>query len=126
MPKLFTLQGRLSRLGYFKWFIVLTLAMIVAMLVVFGGLFLASSPDNMMNNTGIFSIVSGLIFIIAFFFGIIANFCIIVRRLHDCGLHGLFSLLLFTGVGQLLSIVLLFIPGTKGDNQYGPAPESGY
>ncbi|MBE6421147.1 MAG: DUF805 domain-containing protein [Elusimicrobium sp.] len=121
MPKLFTLQGRLSRIGYLKWSIVLMLLMIVFFLLIFGSFVLAADSNN-----AVFIIAPFLFLISAVLWGMVAHICITVRRLHDCGMPGLLSLLLFTGVGQILSIILLFIPGTQGDNQYGPAPESGY
>ena len=121
MPKLFTLQGRLSRIGYLKWAIVLILVMLVFFSLFFGGIVLTEKSNNEM-----FMIASFLFFAIACLWGLVANICITVRRLHDCEMPGLLSLLLFTGVGQIFAIILLFIPGTQGDNKYGPAPESGY
>ncbi len=48
-----------------------------------------------------------------------------VMRLHDINLSGWFGLLLAVPiVGSLLSLVLLFIPGTEGGNDYGPQAES--
>jgi len=48
-----------------------------------------------------------------------------VLRLHDINWSGWLSLLLLVPVvGNLLALVLLFVPGTEGGNDYGPQAES--
>jgi uncharacterized membrane protein YhaH (DUF805 family) len=45
------------------------------------------------------------------------------RRLHDQGRSGWFVLInLLPYVGSLIVLVLMLIPGTAGDNEYGPDP----
>ena len=63
-----------------------------------------------------------------FLIGIIFQLLIIgvgCRRLHDRGLSGWFQLLLiFSGIGTLIVLILWLLPGTKGDNKFGPAPSA--
>jgi len=43
------------------------------------------------------------------------------RRLHDCGSHALYSLLLLIPLVNLFALGYLLIePGTAGENRYGP------
>ena len=48
-----------------------------------------------------------------------------VRRLHDLNLSGWFVLLdLIPYAGWLAMTVLMLLPGTKGDNRFGPDPKA--
>jgi uncharacterized membrane protein YhaH (DUF805 family) len=54
---------------------------------------------------------------------IIPTIAISVRRLHDINRTGwLYLLILVCFLGSLALIVLYIIPGTKGENKYGPDP----
>ncbi|SRR5258708_947944 len=45
-----------------------------------------------------------------------------VRRLHDTDRSGWWILIfLVPGVGQIVLLVFMFLPGTPGDNSFGPA-----
>ncbi len=72
--------------------------------------------------------VAGLLVMLpALLFGILLGtvvwfmFSATIRRLHDIGLPGWFSLLLLIGIGSLLVILLVLIR-TQSDNRYGPIP----
>ncbi|MEM7269391.1 MAG: DUF805 domain-containing protein, partial [Pseudomonadota bacterium] len=46
-----------------------------------------------------------------------------VRRLHGIGRSGALALLqLIPFVGAVFSLILMFIPGQRAENVYGPAP----
>lgn len=46
-----------------------------------------------------------------------------VRRLHDAGFSGLWTLIVFLPyLGLLVLMVLCCLPGEEGANQYGPEP----
>ncbi|MFV0431587.1 MAG: DUF805 domain-containing protein [Alphaproteobacteria bacterium] len=50
------------------------------------------------------------------------NIALTVKRLHDIGITGWATLILFIPVvAFFLSLFLLFCPGTKGENSYGKA-----
>ena len=54
----------------------------------------------------------------------VSMFMLVVKRCHDFGVTGAFLLLLFVPfVGFVWLIALCFIPGTRGPNAYGPAPQ---
>jgi uncharacterized membrane protein YhaH (DUF805 family) len=51
------------------------------------------------------------------------NYSLIIRRLHDIGLSGWFSLL-YILLNGLMEIILIVIPGEKKTNRYGKQPKS--
>lgn len=115
---LFSFNGRKSRAGYWRY--------LGGMLLLncFGGVVfgIANSIGNGDPDSGI---VVAAVFgcVILALAGIIGFFSCIVRRLHDLNRHGLFCLLLFVPwVNLLVFLALGIIPGTNGDNDYGPKP----
>jgi len=54
----------------------------------------------------------------------VPSWAVLVRRLHDIGASGWFSLLAFVPcVGGIFLIAISFIDGNAGRNQYGPDPK---
>lgn len=57
----------------------------------------------------------------------VAAYCIVnitmgIQRLHDLGRSGWWFLLsLIPGLSLILCLVLIFAPGTEGENRYGPS-----
>ena len=120
-PKLFQTSGRLGRARYFVYVMALTmityLAMALVMGVGFGSASQGGSPGALffglmllvMMPVGIFTTVMSIIY------GI--------RRLNDMNMSGWMILLLFLPIANLvIAIMLLFVPGTKVANNYGPKP----
>ena len=98
--KLFTTEGRLNRLAYFLQ------SLKVFGLAVVGGILL--------------EFLIGIPILIA---TMVANWMIIIRRLHDLNKSGWWSLIaLIPYVNVIFGLYLLFAPGTKGDNRYGADP----
>lgn len=57
---------------------------------------------------------------------ILPSLSVLVRRLHDTGRSGWwFWLVLVPGVGWLILLVILALPGTPGANRHGPDPLEG-
>lgn len=51
-------------------------------------------------------------------------FVVHIKRFHDANVTGWASLLLLIPlVSYVVTLALLFIPGTKGDNRFGPPPK---
>lgn len=68
------------------------------------------------SNTG----VLGFIFYLAIF---VPSLAVGVRRLHDIDKSGWFILLGFIPlIGAIALIILMCLPGTQGDNRFGPDP----
>lgn len=71
--------------------------------------------------------ITAIFFLIACLSGVLANVLPHIRRLHDLGHSGWFSLLMFIPiVGPFLWLGLFiycgFFSGQPGENKYGPAP----
>jgi uncharacterized membrane protein YhaH (DUF805 family) len=106
--KPFGAQGRIGRLRYLAWSLVL-------MAVGFGLLLVASL-------TLAFSAVFGSVLLLAFAIGfIVVATQIGTQRLHDMGLSGWFMLLnLVPVIGTFFPFVLVLVPGNGGANKFGP------
>ncbi len=115
MSKLFSFKGRLSRWDYCMGTVLLYI--ILLCLILLPWILIYLSPD-MVDMMGISILLAGVGCMIV----TLCLFSLTVRRLHDADLSGLISLILLTGVGQILCLILWFYPGTKGANKYGPDP----
>ncbi|WP_122571807.1 DUF805 domain-containing protein [Pseudomonas viridiflava] len=108
--KVFSINGRIGRLRYLAWTLVLSAA----------SLALLSIAITIMSQ----SLIAGglLIAIIAMVFVVISTM-MGVQRLHDIGWSGWLLLLnLVPFVGSVFPFVMIAMPGTKGPNPYG-APQ---
>lgn len=115
--KPFSFDGRIGRLRFLAWFMVLTLAMI---LVISAGLSLGLTWFFTSNSTAamIVGALSGLVLVIGF---MVVSIQFTVQRLHDLGWSGwLWLLHLVPFVGTVFPFVLMALPGKPGANRYGP------
>lgn len=102
--KIFTSNGRLNRLPYLIYSVIIFVALMIA-----GGL----------SATGILAIIGVPIMIAC----IVAEIMINIRRWHDLNKTGWLTLLnLIPYVNFAVGLYLLFAKGTTGPNQYGPDP----
>ncbi|MHC8357145.1 DUF805 domain-containing protein [Pseudomonas sp. LB3P81] len=118
MLKPFGIEGRIGRLRYLAWTMVLTLVMLgIGSVVAIFAIALISSN----STAGL--IVGGLV---AFFLCIaiaVVSIQISVQRLHDIGWSGwLWLLNLVPFVGSFFPFVIMCVPGTNIANRYGPPP----
>ncbi len=107
----FTSRGRLGRLEFF----VRTLIVLVLVLANF-----AVVPQAMEADVPFLQWVPlGLVVI-----GLFSLFFLVARRLQDININGWWVLLflVFNFTLPPVIIVLFFVPGSKGDNRYGPGP----
>ncbi|WP_166365945.1 DUF805 domain-containing protein [Pseudomonas akapageensis] len=105
-----SIEGRIGRLRYLAWTLVLLLTVVAAM-GVFSLLFYQSP------------MFSGLMMAIAVLCFLTINIQISVQRLHDLGWSGwLWLLNLVPLVSAVFTLMLLVLPGNPGPNQYGPPP----
>ena len=106
----FSVTGRIGRLRYLAWSMVLSLATL-GLLSIAGGMFALSSLVGIP--------LMGLV-IIGF---LVVTVQIGVQRLHDIGWSGWLMLLtLIPVVGSIFPLVMLLAPGGKGPNRFGPPP----
>lgn len=115
--KFYTVEGRIGRLRYLAWTLVLILLTTLA-----GGFLTAALVGNGLQ-------VTGMIFlgVVALAFAYL-NITISVQRLHDLGWSGwLWLLNLLPFVYAVFPLLLAILPGNTGANRYGapPPPNSG-
>ncbi|WHS61049.1 DUF805 domain-containing protein [Pseudomonas sp. G2-4] len=117
--KPFSFEGRIGRLRFLAWTMVLTLVM----LPVIGVAFWFSLSWLIASNSLAAMIVGGLAGVaIALAFAFV-SLQFNVQRLHDVGWSGwLWLLNLVPFVGSLFPFVLMCMPGNAGANRYGAPP----
>ncbi|WP_339531950.1 DUF805 domain-containing protein [Pseudomonas mucidolens] len=116
--KVFTINGRIGRLRFLAWTLVLTLVMLAVLgAAVSVGLGIAAVSSTAAIVLG--SLV-GFVLFVAFIW---VSVQITVQRLHDLGWSGwLWFLNLVPFVGSIFPILLMVLPGNGGANQYGAPP----
>lgn len=115
IKKIYSTDGRLNRLRYIRYMLLLAITAGVATFVTSSmATFLTGNPTGTLVNliTGIWAIVAGA-----------GNIMLMIRRLHDLGKSGWFSLIaLVPLIGFIFSIYLFCAPGQVGYNEYGADP----
>lgn len=92
---------------------------VAALLVVLAGLALDALLDRLDEPVAVFALPA--LFLLA---TLIPGLAVTVRRMHDIGLSGWFSLVfLLPYVGSLILLVMTLMPSQKHENRWGPAPE---
>ncbi|MBX8489903.1 DUF805 domain-containing protein [Pseudomonas cichorii] len=109
--KTFDFSGRASRMEFFVFFLLCIGLAAVALWIDF---------SNDWFDPGIGLGPATAVLLVAMF---MTNLSLNVRRLHDINLSGWCVLIgLIPILGPLFQLALLFVPGTNGVNDYGPAP----
>jgi len=116
--KVFTVDGRIGRLRFLAWTLVLTVVILavtgVSLIV---GLSIAAASSTAAVSIGF---LVGMVALVA---AVWVNVQITVQRLHDLGWSGwLWFLHLVPFVGSIFPILLIVLPGNAGANQYGAPP----
>jgi uncharacterized membrane protein YhaH (DUF805 family) len=116
-PRVFAVTGRIGRLRYLAYGIALNLALLFCA----GMLAAAVIPlfDDK-DSAGMVAIAGMLLFYIPV---LAIAFIMAKRRLNDLNQSGWLSLLLIVPlVNFFFGLFMLIAPGTRGSNNYGPAP----
>ncbi|KPQ22651.1 MULTISPECIES: DUF805 domain-containing protein [unclassified Halomonas] len=114
-PKLFAGSGRIGRLHFLLFFNLINLLPALAIL-------LTISTGLILHRDGITILMTFITFLIGGV-ALVMNFIIPIRRLNDLDATGWWVLAAFFPIANIiLMLVLLFAPGTKGDNSYGQQP----
>lgn len=108
--KPFTTDGRIGRLRFLAW----TLILMLVCAPVFG---IAAAGFALSTTVGVILMV--MLSVAVVIVGVMIN----VQRLHDLGWSGwLLLITIVPVVGSIFSLVMLVMPGTNGPNRYGPMP----
>jgi uncharacterized membrane protein YhaH (DUF805 family) len=114
-PALFTLHGRLGRARWVLYGMGAVCAAFLVMVLAGYGLYLSGRLGRMLYQ---------VLFYAMYFFALPIFFVqLTVRRAHDFNVEGWLALLLLV---PIVNMMFAFIPGTRGENLYGPElePES--
>lgn len=116
--KPFSVEGRIGRLRFLAWTLVLSLVTLpIVGVFALIGLGLVSSD----STTGL--IIGGIFAFFLFLAFVIVSILFTVQRLHDIGWSGwLWLLNLVPFVGSFFPLVITVVPGNTGANRYGPPP----
>ena len=100
--------GRARRSEY--WLFVLFVFLVSIVLSFLGGA---------IGGPGLTRILTGLFTLVIF----LPSLALIWRRLHDTGRSGLWFLLTFIPIGQIVLLIFFCLDGQPGENEYGPNPK---
>lgn len=115
LSEIYTTEGRLNRLRYLKYMLLLAIVAGLSTFVMSSmATFLTGNPTGFLVNaiTAGWGLAAG-----------VGNVMLMIRRLHDLGRSGWFALIaIIPAIGFIFSIYLFFAPGQVGWNQYGKDP----
>ncbi len=115
-PSIFSATGRIGRLRYLAYGIGISMLLMVVMVPLVG-------LSAMLGGEGAGSILSMVLLGIVYIAALVVSVLFAKRRLNDLNRSGWWFLLMFVPiVNLLLTIYLIFFPGTEGNNNFGPAP----
>ncbi|UVL99175.1 DUF805 domain-containing protein [Pseudomonas atacamensis] len=116
--KPFSVEGRIGRLRFLAWTMVLSLVTL-PIVGVFALIALGLVSGD--STTGL--ILGGILAVFLFIGFMIVSILFSVQRLHDIGWSGwLWLLNLVPFVGSFFPLVMMVVPGNTGANRYGPPP----
>lgn len=125
-PKMLAMSGRIGRLRYlaYYWLTIVLLLLGVGLLGGVAGIIgLSAGTTGGPGSSWLTSGGLGVIMVGAYIFFFVWHFIMMRRRLNDLDMSGWFGLLaLVPFINLLLGLYLMFAPGTKGSNRWGPPP----
>jgi len=121
-PKIFSFKGRIGRLRYLAYGIGTSLVLMAVFMPIMGGtMFMGGSMG--MAGEGAMSIIVMLAMAVFYIAAIVLTFTFAKRRLNDLNRTGWWLLLfLVPFINFLITIYLVFFPGSSEANDYGPPP----
>ncbi|MED5431067.1 MAG: DUF805 domain-containing protein [Pseudomonadota bacterium] len=122
-PSFFAASGRIGRMRYVVYAFGLTMLSYLSIAVV-GGIMAAilGGFESASANSGA-TIALGFLAMAVMLFILVMTVIYAIRRLNDFNASGWFVLLfLIPVVNLVMGLVLVFMPGTRGANKFGPKP----
>ena len=114
-----TFKGRASRAEFWKFalFMAIVIVVLYLPLILTGG-----NTGELLGGLNVFVLVSLFAVGVFMLVSVIPYLAVLVRRLHDTDRSGWwYWIALLPFVGGVILLVLLALPGTSGDNRFGPA-----
>jgi uncharacterized membrane protein YhaH (DUF805 family) len=108
-------QGRASRSEYWLFFLLVMLVMVGSSVLIYA----TGGPD------GVFGMLVSLVYLVFILGSLVPSLAVAFRRLHDTNRSAWWLLIgLLPFIGAIVLIVFYCLPGTPGENRFGPSPES--
>lgn len=128
--------GRSRRMEFWSFALLMTVINTVLLGIMFAttpGVFDNAAPDDPFAMYGAMFSGAGVLILLWFLATFIPSIAVSVRRLHDRNMSGWWylgfvvaSLIPFVGlIASIAMLVIMFLPGTPGDNRFGPDPKLG-
>jgi uncharacterized membrane protein YhaH (DUF805 family) len=115
-PSIFSFNGRIGRLRYLAYSVGMMFLVALAMIPLAG-------VSAMTGDTQGMSLVGMLVMAVLYIGLIVLTVMFAKRRLNDLDRSGWWLLLNFVPIANiLLSLYMVFFPGTEGSNNWGAAP----
>jgi uncharacterized membrane protein YhaH (DUF805 family) len=111
MRNTFNFSGRASRKQFWLFMFI---AIILAIVAITLDIALDLADGEALVFTGLWSLIH-----------IIPSLSVSIRRLHDTDRSGWWSLIAFTGIGQIVLLVFYCLESTQGVNRFGANPHGG-
>ncbi len=116
----FTAQGRLNRWAYFVKSIKIFLMSLIPDILLGISVVMIEEESGAAILLGIVLLLLSVLLLLPF---MVASLMVGARRCHDLGHSGwLILLTMVPYINVAFDLYILFCPGTRGDNQYGPDP----
>ena len=115
-PAIFSFSGRIGRLRYLAYVVGLNALLMTVMLPIMGGAAFMGDESGM-------SIIVTVLVVVFYVAAFVLSVMFGKRRLNDLNRSGWwFLVFIIPIVNLLLTIYVLFFPGSSGSNNYGPPP----
>lgn len=111
-PRFFSLSDRIGRIRYFTYILIALTGSVLLLVLIYIAAFLLPAALGQLVSTVSYIMVKSVIFPLVVF-------VMSIRRLHDFDLSGWWSLLVLI---PLVPFILVFVPGKKEANRFGPVP----
>ncbi|KHL24485.1 membrane protein [Croceibacterium mercuriale] len=126
--------GRARRMEFWSFALLITIVNTVLLGIMFAstpGLFDTATPEDPFAMYGAMFSGVGVLILLWFLATFIPSIAVSVRRLHDRNMSGWWylgfvvaSLIPFVGlIASIAMLVIMFLPGTPGENRFGPDPK---
>lgn len=121
LPPYLDPRRRLRRQSYLIFHIVMLAAGVLLPMLAFALAPVLPSPPDDLEDSPLLLLIGSVVGLAL----TLLELTVVARRCHDAGWTGwLCPIVLLPYVGFAFMILMLFVPGTKGPNQYGPDPRA--
>lgn len=128
MKNMFKFEGRACRMEAISFLLVALLVDLIGVILTFISMAIAGTNNN--NPIGAILMLICMLLLLVFNLAIlIPSISLTCRRLHDINFSGWLQVIAYIPIISTIGVWVIlvmeyFIPGTEGDNQYGPVSEN--